>query len=112
MVLVDDHILVRSGIRRLVEELPGLEVVGEADNGEQAIEIIERERPDAVVTDIGMPRMTGLELTAWLTRNLPAVRVAILSMYTSEDYVIEAFTVGARAYLLKNSRRLRLPCAR
>lgn len=103
VLLADDHILVRSGIRRLLEDIPGVMVVAEADDGEQAVEIAQRENPDIVITDIGMPRMSGLELTAWLKHNLPQVRVIILSMHGASDYVAEAFASGADAYLLKRS---------
>jgi DNA-binding NarL/FixJ family response regulator len=94
---------VRSGIRRLLEDLPGVTVVGEADDGEQAVELVQRERPDIVITDIGMPRMTGLELTLWLKHNLPHVKVIILSMHGADEYVAEALASGALGYLLKRS---------
>jgi DNA-binding NarL/FixJ family response regulator len=103
IVLADDHTLVRAGIRRLLEDLHGVTVVGEADDGEQAVELVQRQVPDIVITDIGMPRMSGLELTAWLKHNLPQVRVLILSIYGAEEYVAEALASGARGYLLKRS---------
>lgn len=103
IVLADDHVLVRAGLRRLVEDSPAIQVVGEADDGEQAVELVQRERPELVITDIGMPRMNGLELTAWLKHNRPEVRVIILSMHAAEEYVAEALASGARGYLLKRS---------
>jgi DNA-binding NarL/FixJ family response regulator len=103
IVLADDHALVRSGIRRLLEDVGGFSVVGEADDGEQAVELVQRELPDIVITDIGMPRMSGLELTAWLKHNLPQVRVVILSMHSAEEYVAEALASGASGYLLKRA---------
>jgi DNA-binding NarL/FixJ family response regulator len=111
LLLADDHTLVRSGIRRLLEEIPQMEIVGEAEDGEQAIELAQRYLPDIVLTDIGMQRMSGLELTAWLTRNLPAIRVIVLSMHSSEEYVLEAFSSGAKAYLLKRSATQELELA-
>jgi DNA-binding NarL/FixJ family response regulator len=103
IVLADDHMLVRAGLRRLLEDCAEHRVVGEADDGEQAVELVQREMPDIVITDIGMPRMNGLELTAWLKHNRPAVRVVILSMHAAEEYVAEALASGARGYLLKRS---------
>jgi DNA-binding NarL/FixJ family response regulator len=103
IVLADDHTLVRAGIRRLLEDLPGVSVVGEADDGEQAVELVQREVPDIVITDIGMRRMSGLELTAWLKHNVPQVRVLILSMHGADEYVAEALASGASGYLLKRS---------
>jgi DNA-binding NarL/FixJ family response regulator len=103
ILLADDHALVRAGIRRLLEDFPGVTAVWEADDGEQAVELVQRERPDIVITDIGMPGMSGLELTAWLKHNVPQVRVLIVSMYGSEEYVAEALASGARGYLLKRS---------
>lgn len=103
VLLADDHVLVRTGIRRLLEDLPGITVTGEADDGEDAVELAQRDPPDILITDIGMPRMSGLELTAWLKHNLPQVRVIILSMHAAEEYVSEALASGARGYLLKRS---------
>lgn len=103
ILLADDHRLVRAGLRRLLEDCVAHRVVGEADDGEQAVELVQRETPDIVITDIGMPGMNGLELTAWLKHNWPSVRVIILSMHAAEDYVAEALDSGARGYLLKRS---------
>lgn len=103
VLLVDDHKLVRSGLRRLLDDLDGVDVIAEADDGEQAITAIEDEAPDVVVTDIAMPGMNGLELTAYLARHFPAIRVIVLSMHSSGDYVVQALNAGASAYLLKNS---------
>jgi DNA-binding NarL/FixJ family response regulator len=103
ILLADDHALVRAGIRRLLEDLPGVTVVGEAEDGERAAELAQRERPDIVITDIGMPRMSGLELSAWLKHNLPQVRVIMLSMHSAREYVAEALASGASGYLLKHS---------
>ena len=103
VLLVDDHSLVRSGIRRLLEELPQVAVVGEADDGEKALEWVERDEPDVVLADISMPRMSGLELSSWLARTRPEVKCIILSMHDAEDYVLQALGAGARGYLLKRS---------
>ena len=103
VLLADDHALVRSGIRRLLEDMPDVVVTGEADDGEQAMEMIGHAVPDIVLADISMPRMTGLELSAWLARTLPEVKVIILSMHASAEYVVEALNAGAKGYLPKQS---------
>jgi len=103
VLLADDHRLVRAGLRRLLEELPGVLVVGEADDGDQAVELAETLLPDVVIADISMPGMSGVELTRWLAKNFPHVRVIILSMHSSGDYVVQALNAGAHAYLLKHS---------
>jgi DNA-binding NarL/FixJ family response regulator len=103
VLLVDDHALLRAGLRRLLELLPDVVVVGEAGDGAQAVEMAQRELPDIVITDISMPEMTGLELSAWLGRNIPQVKVIVLSMHEMEDYVLQALDAGAYGYLLKRS---------
>jgi len=103
VLLADDHRLVRAGLRRLLEELPGVLVVGEADDGDEAVELAETLLPDVVIADISMPGMSGVELTRWLAKNFPHVRVIILSMHSSGDYVVQALNAGAHAYLLKHS---------
>ena len=103
VLIADDHAMVRAGVRRLVEDLAEVVVVGEAENGEQAMELAERERPDIMLIDISMPGMNGLELAAWATKNLPDTRVIVLSMHAEDEYVLEALNAGAAAYLLKRS---------
>ena len=103
ILLADEHALVRAGIRRVLEDLPGVSVVGEAEDGERAAQLAQRERPDIVIADTGMPRMSGLALSAWLKHNVPQVRVIMLSMHSAREYVAEAFASGARGYLLKRS---------
>jgi DNA-binding NarL/FixJ family response regulator len=103
VLIADDHAMVRAGVRRLVEDLAEVVVVGEADNGEQAMEIAQRERPDIMLIDISMPGMNGLELTAWATKNLSHTRTVVLSMHAEDEYVLEALKAGAAAYLLKRS---------
>lgn len=111
IVLADDHPLVRAGLRRMLEDGAKHRVIWEADDGEQAVELVQRRIPDIVITDIGMPRMNGLELAAWFKHNRPEVRVIILSMHAAEDYVAEALASGARGYLLKSSAPEELPFA-
>jgi DNA-binding NarL/FixJ family response regulator len=111
VLLVDDHALVRAGIRSLLQELPDVEVVAEASDGAQALQIAEREQPDVVLMDIAMKGMNGLEAAAKLRERQPGVKVVILSMHTSEEYVLLALRAGASAYLIKDSATAELELA-
>ena len=103
ILLADDHTLVRAGIRSLLTRLPGLEVVGEAADGREALRLADALRPDIVVLDVGMPRLNGLEVASRLGAVSPAIRVIILSMHTSEEYVLRALRAGCAGYLLKSA---------
>jgi two-component system response regulator NreC len=103
IVLADDHNLIRSGLKLLLERQEDLEVVGEAGDGRAAIECVERTGPDVVVLDIAMPLLNGIEAARQIALRWPDVRIAILSMHADESYVIRALKAGARAYLLKDS---------
>jgi DNA-binding NarL/FixJ family response regulator len=103
VVLVEDHALVRAGIRALLESIPGIQVLAEAGEGTQALALIDSYRPDVVLMDIALPGINGLELTAQVIAEFPPVRVIILSMYANEEYVAEALRAGATGYLLKNA---------
>jgi len=102
VILADDHDLVRAGIRSLLENLAGIEIVAEAGNGREALRLSETHRPDVLLMDIMMPELNGLDATARLAAMLPNVRTIILSMNTSEEYVLQALRAGAAGYLLKN----------
>ncbi len=102
-LLADDHTLVRAGIRGLLQGLPGVEVVGEAEDGPEALRLAESLRPDVVLLDIGMPGLNGLEVAGRLAALDPSIRVLILSMHTSEEYVLRALRAGCAGYLLKRS---------
>ena len=102
-LLADDHTLVRAGIRGLLRGLPGVEVVGEAEDGPEALRLAESLRPDVVLLDIGMPGLNGLEVAGRLAALDPSIRVLILSMHTSEEYVLRALRAGCAGYLLKRS---------
>ena len=102
VLLADDHNLVRAGIRALLKEMPGIEVVAEANNGREAIELAATHQPHIVLMDIMMPEMNGLDATARLTAKVPDVRVIILSMNATEEYVLQALQAGACGYLLKD----------
>src|SRR2546428_13965983 len=103
ILLADDHTVMRAGLRALLERQPNLEVVGEAENGRQTVQLSASLRPDVVVMDIGMPILNGIEATKEIVNQRPATPVVILSMYSDESYVMRALKAGARAYLLKDS---------
>ena len=103
VLLAEDHLLVRAGIRALLGSLPGIEVVGEATSGAEVMGAVETLSPDVVLMDISMPGMNGLEATRRLSDDHPEVRVIILSMHASEDYVARALKAGAGGYLTKAS---------
>ena len=103
VVLADDHTLVRAGLRILLESLDGIEVLGEAGDGLTLLTLVERFEPDVVLMDIAMPGLNGLEATARVVQRWPHIRVLILSMYESEEYVNQALANGAAGYLLKDS---------
>jgi len=103
VILADDHILVRAGIRALLEQLPEVQVVGEASDGREVMDLVKVHSPDVVLMDIGMPGLNGLEATKRLGREFPEVRVVILSMHHNDEYVWRALKVGAAGYLLKKS---------
>lgn len=103
IILAEDHALVRAGFRALLQSLEGIEVVAEAENGTEALELIERHIPDVVLMDIAMPGLNGLEATARATKSTPEVKVIILSMHANEEYVLQSLRAGARGYLLKDA---------
>jgi DNA-binding NarL/FixJ family response regulator len=111
VLLADDHSLVRKGFRRLLEDDPDITVVGEASNGTAAIEAAVRLRPRVVVMDLSMPDVDGMQATAQILRQSPEVSVLMLSMYSEDNYVRNAFRAGARGYLLKNALEVDLPYA-
>lgn len=103
IVLADDHILVRKGIKAMLESEEALNVVGEAGNGKEALEVAKQLHPDILVLDIRMPEMTGLEAAALLAQVSPTTKALILSMHDSEEYVLQALDAGAYGYLLKDT---------
>ncbi len=111
VILAADHALVRAGLRVLLNDLPGVEVVGEADNGRDALELARRHRPDVALMDIGMPGLNGLDATVAMRRDVPGVRVVILSMHANEQYMLRALRAGAAGYVLKGARLAELELA-
>ncbi len=111
ILIVDDHVLVRAGIRALLEKLPGIEVIAEASEGRAALESIRKDTPDIVLMDIAMPGLNGLEATRRIVRDSGKTRVIILSMHASEEYVWQALRAGACGYLLKGGSFVELGLA-
>jgi DNA-binding NarL/FixJ family response regulator len=110
ILLADDHALVRAGFRALLHEL-GMQVVAEANNGNEALRLIELHQPNVVLMDIAMPELNGLEATARVVDAFPNVRVIILSMYANVEYARRALRAGAAGYLLKNAKAAELQTA-
>lgn len=103
ILLADDHQLMRSGIRLMLEREADLSVVGEASDGRQAVSLAKSLRPDVVVMDIGMANLNGIEAANQMTQDSPQIAVVMLSMHADESYVLRALKSGARGYLLKDS---------
>ena len=102
LLLADDHALVRSGLRMILDAEPDLQVVAEAANGYEALSALENTPADLAILDIAMPRMTGLQAAREINRTHPHVRMLILSMYDNEQYFFEALKAGASGYVLKS----------
>jgi DNA-binding NarL/FixJ family response regulator len=103
LVLADDHHLLRRGFRSLLSREPGLEVVGEASNGIQAIEMCRRLEPDLILMDVRMPQMDGITATRRIRHDQPGVGVLIVTMHDNPDYLLEALDAGAAGYVLKDA---------
>lgn len=111
VIVADDHALFRAGIRKLLQTFAGVEVVGEAADGHEALRVTVAQRPDVVLMDIAMPGLNGVEAAARLTRDGPRPRVVILSMHAGEEHVLRAIRAGAAGYLLKDARPAELETA-
>jgi DNA-binding NarL/FixJ family response regulator len=111
VLLVDDHSLVRRGFRRLLEDDPGIAVVGEASNGEEAVRLAESLRPSVIVMDCAMPGINGLAATRTILERWPDIAVLMLSMHAEDTLVRQALAAGARGYVLKNALDLDLAAA-
>lgn len=103
ILLADDHGLVRAGFRSLLKEIPSTQVVAEASDGRQALDMVKKHRPDVVLMDLSMPRLNGLEAVARIRKEFPDTKVLILSMHANEEYVIQALRAGAVGYLIKDA---------
>jgi DNA-binding NarL/FixJ family response regulator len=111
VLLADDHTLVRAGIRVLLQTVPGIEIVGEAADGREALRLVAAEHPDVIVLDMMMPNLNGLDAAARIARVLPGTRVVILSMRADEDSVLRALRAGALGYVVKTDNPAELELA-
>ncbi|HUN62981.1 MAG TPA: response regulator transcription factor [Candidatus Sulfotelmatobacter sp.] len=103
ILLADDHQLMRSGVRLMLEREPDLTVVGEAADGREAVALAKSLKPEVVVMDIGMPNLNGIEAALQMTQESPELAIVMVSMHSDESYVLRALKAGARGYLLKDS---------
>ena len=103
IVLIEDHHLVREGIKALLEKLDGISVAGEAPDGKEGLDLVRKIKPDLVIMDINLPKVNGINATKTIRNEFPEIKVVVLSMYSDEGIVRQAFAAGARGYLLKNS---------
>jgi NarL family two-component system response regulator LiaR len=103
VLIVDDHTIVRKGIRALLAEIAGIEVVGEADNGQEAVALAETLRPDVILMDLAMPKMDGIEATRQIKASQPESRILVMTSFAADDKVFPAIKAGALSYLLKES---------
>ncbi|MGB7293150.1 MAG: response regulator transcription factor [Thermodesulfobacteriota bacterium] len=111
ILLADDHTLVRAGIRSLLSTVAGVEVIGEAGDGREALRLVKTLRPDVVLMDIAMPGLNGLEASARIAKGFRSVRVIILSMHQNEEYVLQVLRAGASGYVLKGADTAELEIA-
>lgn len=105
IILVDDHQLVRDGIKSLISDSFGIDIIGEADNAASFFKLLKSVIPDVVLMDISLPNMSGIDLTKVIRKDYPQIKVLILSMYTSEDFIFNALKAGINGYLPKNTNR-------
>ena len=111
ILLADDHELVRAGFRSLLEKIPFVEVIAEAKEGREAVELVRKHRPDIALIDIAMPKLNGLEAVARITKESSNTRVIVLSMYANPEYVVQAMRAGAHGYLIKEDAVSQLKAA-
>src|SRR6266581_1567630 len=103
VLLADDHTVVRQGLRALLAAEGDMEIVGEAENGRQAVQLVKKLLPDVAVMDIAMPVLNGLEATRQITRSVPSTKVLVLSSYSDDEYVYQLTEAGAAGYLVKQT---------
>jgi DNA-binding NarL/FixJ family response regulator len=108
VLLVDDHGLVRAGIKSLIDQFDGFVVVAEANDGREALELIKADNPDVVVMDIAMKGLNGIDAAAQITHKYPKIRVVILSMHVNEEYISQALKAGVTGYIMKDAAAFEL----
>ena len=102
IIIADDHPLVRSGLKSVLHTMPGLEVVAEAENGQQLLQLVAQHRPAVALIDLSMPQLNGLEALQQLSKQYPELRLIVLTMHEEPEYILKSLSSGAQAYLLKN----------
>src|SRR6218665_3676469 len=105
LMIVDDHAVVRKGIINLLEDEENIEIVGEASDGVEALEVIKEQKPNIVLLDLSMPKMTGFEVAKIISQKYSAVRSIIFSMHNNQEYMVQAVENGAMGYLLKDTSK-------
>jgi len=103
VLIADDHTILRQGIKALLDNQSGIEVIAEAKDGREALTLIERLLPDVILMDIAMPGLNGLEATRRIKKKFPKIKVLVLTMYTNEEYVFQILQAGANGYLVKET---------
>lgn len=103
LFLVDDHVILREGLKALFADLPDIEIIGEANNGREALDCVAKFQPDVVLMDISMPGLNGIEATYQIRRCFPKIKVVILSMHEHKEFIFQALRAGAVGYVLKHS---------
>jgi DNA-binding NarL/FixJ family response regulator len=111
ILIVEDHALVRAGMKALLQKIEGIEVVGDMGDGLEAVKSVQMDAPDLVLMDIAMPGLNGLDATARIVKDSPTTRVILLSMHANEEYFRQALQVGASGYLLKGAELAELELA-
>jgi DNA-binding NarL/FixJ family response regulator len=111
IVIAEDHTILREGLRSLLCSNPGFEVVGEAEDGREAIKCVAKLKPDLVLTDLSMPRMNGMEAIKEIKRESPETKILVLTVHRAEEYILATFRAGADGYLLKDSTHAELMMA-
>ena len=108
VILVDDHEIIRDGIKALLKGADGIDIVGEAENGQEAIELLDKNNIDLVLMDISMPIMDGIDATKYISKNFSWVKVIVLSMHDDESHIINMLKAGAVGYVFKNTGKIKL----
>ncbi len=111
VILADDHTLIRSGIKMLLRDAPDITVIGEASDGEEAIRCTRELKPDVIVIDLSMPKMSGIEAIRIIRKKYPSVKVLVLTMHENEEYVLQIFKAGASGYVIKTAGKEELTVA-
>src|SRR5512136_1912964 len=111
IVIAEDHTILREGLRSLLSSSPDFEVVGEAEDGREAIRCVEKYKPDLILTDLSMPRMNGMEAIREIKSQSPKTKILVLTVHRAEEYILNTLKAGANGYLLKDSTHAELVMA-